>query len=332
MKISYFLAVAIALLILALPGFCQSGSPPDATNGDYQIVSRSLHSRVFERVVARTNSFGTILRTNSFTEIGPLYHQGQNGEWVENRDDIQLTDTGAAGLEGACKAWFPADIADPAARVVIETPEGHVLSSRVFGISFLDKTTGESVLVGETRSSVGVLHPPNQIVYPNCFSNITASLRYTYTRAGVEQDVIIESQFPSTPQECGLSNAVVEVLTEFFSPPMPVRNPRLNDGMLTDDILDFGEMKVIRGKAFLVGAGAAQSSYSVSKQWTQFSGRDFLIEFLNWSSIEPNLQTLPAAPTAAKPSKSSLRHIVSNKPLLPNVAQASPPNATNFLM
>ena len=44
----------------------------------------------------------------------------------------------------------------------------------------------------------------NKVIYPDAFEGATASLRYTYTKAGFEQDVIVQGQLP-VPDSFGLN-------------------------------------------------------------------------------------------------------------------------------
>ena len=62
----------------------------------------------------------------------------------------------------------------------------------------------------------------NQVIYPDAFTDFKADLRYTYTKAGFEQDIILREQ-PPTPESFGLDPETtrLQVLTEFFNPPQP---------------------------------------------------------------------------------------------------------------
>jgi len=95
------------------------------------------------------------------------------------------------------------------------------------------------------------------VLYPDAFTGLKADLLYIYTKAGFEQDVILREQ-PPTPESFGLSaNARLQVLTEFFDPPQPTvtttKLPNQAGIALTNENLDFGVMKMVPGRAFLVG-------------------------------------------------------------------------------
>jgi hypothetical protein len=59
------------------------------------------------------------------------------------------------------------------------------------GLACFDRTSGRSVLLAEVKDCVGTLVADNVVLYEDCFDDLNASLRYTYTRAGFEQFVIL---------------------------------------------------------------------------------------------------------------------------------------------
>src|SRR6185369_15107524 len=111
--------------------------------------------------------------------------------------------------------------------------------------------------------------------------------------------------------------------TEFTDPPKPLDRASATNAepnrffiapYLTDERLDFGAMVFGQGKAFsldevekLLGLTVSDDkAVPVGKTWSELApGRQFLIESVNYWSIRPALELLPAAPkaNAAKPSK-----------------------------
>ena len=124
----------------------------------------------------------------------------------------------AAATQGQHQAYFPGDIYQGEIRLV--TPDGKTLRSRPLGLSYFDGNN--SVLIAELKDSTGWLVGSNQIIYPDAFTDFKADLRYTYTKAGFEQDIILREQPPS-PKSFGLDPETtrLQVLTEFFNPPQP---------------------------------------------------------------------------------------------------------------
>ena len=190
--------------------------------------------------------------------------------------------------------------------------------NHVLGLSYFDPVSGKSALLAEVKDCVGQLVAPNQIVWPDAFTDFRADYRLTLRRDGVEADVILREQPPS-PELFGLSaqTAQLQVLTEFLNPPtlkaataaVPastngVLNSFLVGPNLADEQLSFGSMAFERGRAFSLdesasaGDGLSEPEAPVGKSWQKLQGpngelRDFLIESVNYFSISPQLERLP---------------------------------------
>ena len=151
------------------------------------------------------------------------------------------------------------------------------------------------MLFAELQDSTGQLVTNNQVVYPNAFTDCDADVRYTYKRASFEQDIVVQQQLP-TPDSFGLNpdTTLLQVWTEINDPPTPAIEPILNGA---DERLDFGIMKMERGKAFIMGSES--NSVPVGKQWTTVQGRTFLIEQVQYDTVEAQLQSLPAYTSGA---------------------------------
>ena len=132
-------------------------------------------------------------------------------------------------------------------------------------------------------------------------------LRYTYTKAGFSQDVILRTQ-PPTPESLGLNRdtARLQIMTEFFSAPQPTiattALPTQAGVSLDDESLDFGTMQMVPGRAFLMGQNAQNAGALVSKHWLIVNGRQVLIEEVPVDAI---LEGLAALPMTAMNSNSS---------------------------
>jgi hypothetical protein len=82
-------------------------------------------------------------------------------------------------------------------------------------------------------------------------------------------------------------------------------------GDLTDDDLDFGVMKIVAGKAFLLGTNSP--SVAVNKQWLVSAGRQLLVEEVPMASIANELESLPmpAIQTSARTTTPTVsRHLI----------------------
>ena len=302
MKNALRLAAPLALISAAVSSSGAEIHVPQ-TN-DYVIIERGPHHRVWERtgyIVAPDGQ--TFTNSQTYTELATGMHYWTNGQWLDSKEQIEiLADGSARAIQGQHKVFFPADIYAGAIEWI--TPDGNQLSSRPLGLSYFDGTN--SVLIAELTNSVGQLQPNlNQLVYPNAFDGVDASLRYTYTRAGFEQDVIITGALPE-PEEFGLDSATtrLQVLTEFFSPPIPHSRTTTvaEDGLtLSDQTLSFGQMTIGNGQAFCLGSES--EGLQIAKQWVTLDGRQFLVEERPIPSIAKQLRELPQKKGASSQSK-----------------------------
>jgi hypothetical protein len=213
-------------------------------------VSRDGSSTVWERTIYQRNPDGTVVpRKSRYTELGSglNFKDPQTGRWRPSRETIDLLPPGgafaASATQGSHKASFPLDIAQGV--ISLTTPEGKQLISRPIGLFFEDDNS--SALVAIVTNSAGELVGSNQVVYPNAFEGVAASIRYRYTRAGFEQDVIVQGQLPD-PAALGLNPARTRlgVLTAFFDTNNPVITPGSVDATegMSDSTLSFGGVKM----------------------------------------------------------------------------------------
>jgi len=180
----------------------------------WQITQRAANSRVWERSVPeRSPSGGIVGKKHTFTELGTgiCYQDATTGQWLDAQEQISLQPDGSAtATSGRHQVCFPADIYNGVIQVV--TPDGQHLKSRPIGLSFDDGQ--HTVLLAELTHSVGQLVGANQVVYPNCFTGLKADLLFTYSKAGLEQDIVLRQRPPSA-SSWGLNSqtARLQVLT-----------------------------------------------------------------------------------------------------------------------
>ena len=258
--------------------------------------------------------------TNTVTELASGINFPFNGVWTPSTENIQITAYGGAATNGQHQVNFAANI-NTSNAVQITTAEGLGLKATILGMSYYDSSTGNNALFAELTNSTGQLVAANQVVYSNAFTDCDADVRYTYTRSGAEQDIVIQQQLPD-PATYGLNSSSVwlQVWTEFIDPPTPVIENLPNGAGVR---LDFGVMKMERGKAFIFGNES--NSVPVIKQWTTTQGRTFLIEEVPFNAIAPQLQTLPAYTSGGDGNSALLRvpfkGFPKNLPPLPKLAK-----------
>jgi trimeric autotransporter adhesin len=299
-----------------------------SSSSAYTAIFRDANSCVWQQTTAASGRSQVVAPASSYIELadGLNFKDSITGQWVPSKEEIDiLPDGNAAATNGQHQAYFPADIASGVIRLV--TPDGLQLQSQPIALSLSDGSN--TVLIAELTNSVGELVSQNQAIYTNAFTGINADLLYTYTKAGLEQDVILNQQ-PPAAASFGLNPQTtrLQMVTEFFNPPQPTISsaslPQQSGVVVADDTLDFGMMEMIQGRAFLLGEDAQEPQVFVGKQWLSANGRQFLFEEVPLAAITNQLSQL-SSQTAAIKSRYPL-YAVSAKPLLPprRLAKSSP--------
>ncbi|MDE3066945.1 MAG: hypothetical protein KGJ60_05265, partial [Verrucomicrobiota bacterium] len=318
----------------------------------YQIGQQDANSRTWLKIVKTADAQGnTVLTTNNaYVEVATgLNYLGTNGQYLPSREEINAYPGGSIAQFGQHRVIFANNINSSGA-IDLQMPQtngapgGQEMKSEILGLAYYDTASGQSVLIAQVHDSQGQIVGSNQVVYPDAFQGVQANVKYVYTRAGLEQDIVLLEQ-PPRPESLGLSSTscVLQVLTEFTSAPTPVIQtpPGATNGVMTDETLVFGTgsgaMRMIRGRAFLLGTNSPAAV--VSKQWVTVSNRTVLVESVPLSAITNSLSKLPAFSRAdLKPASGSPLYAVSSKRLLPaprvirvekgemELAKETPPN------
>ena len=283
------------------------------SNTPYAVVSKGANQQVWQKTTYETLPSGqTFPHIRQFTELATGLHYWKNGQWVDSKEEIDILPNGtAAATQGQHQVYFPGNIYQGEIQLV--TPDGKQLQTQLVGLSYDDGSN--SVLIAAATNSIGQLVGPNQVLYPDAFTGLKADLLYIYTKAGFEQDVILREQ-PPTPESLGLSaNARLQVLTEFFDPPRPAvtttKLPNQAGIALINENLDFGVMKMVPGRAFLVGNNSSAGNVQVAKQWVQVANRQILVEEVPVSALAAELETLPL-PQGASAKTGTTVHLVAS--------------------
>jgi hypothetical protein len=249
-----------------------TGSAPDTP---YVVAERGANYRVWQRVTLEQNPLGrTVAWTNSYVELATGLHYQENGQWKETQEKIEVFKGGAVARKGPHKVIFAPNLATVGA-IDVETPDGKRLRSHVLGLAYCDTASGKSVLIAQVKDCVGKVSG-NQVIYEDAFTDFKADVRYTYRKSGFEQDVILRER-PPLPEAYGLSSQTtkLQVWTEFLNPPEPVikavKARARDDREMQDQDLNFGEMRLGRGRALTVRAGKGQEVPMV-KEWLSVEG------------------------------------------------------------
>src|SRR5207247_3098935 len=183
------------------------------------VVEVGPHHRVWQNVSA--GEHGQTI-TNSYTELatGMNYLDPATGQYTESQATFEITSKGyAVASKGQHQAILAPNI-NSGGSVDLRMPDGSRLLSNPMGLSFYDRSNGTNVLVAEVKDCIGQFIAPNVILYDDAFTDIKGAVRYTYTKAGFEQDVLIyDSSALGSPEDYGLNPAttLLEMYSEFHS-------------------------------------------------------------------------------------------------------------------
>ncbi len=240
------------------------------------------------------------IQTNSYTELATGMHHLVGDQWVDSSEAIQITPTGGVATNCQHQVAFAANINTTGA-IDLTMPDGNHLRSQILGLSYLDPTTGQYVLIASLKDSTGqvVGAGSNQVIYADAFNGgFKADVSYNNTKAGFSQEILLREQPPS-PATFGLNptNTRLQVLTEFLNPPTAqVTQATMSDGTTVDSMVDFGTTQIIQGEAFSIGTDSnnATGNVPVNKHWLLINNRQILVEDVPYPLVAPQLLTLPA--------------------------------------
>ncbi len=283
------------------------------------VVERGPSHRVWQRTTyVQTPSGKRLPRVSRYVELATGMHYWEDGQWKESRAEIELAPDGAVARRGSHKVSFAPNI-NTRGSIALETEDGKHFRSHILGLAYTDEACGQSRMIATIKDSIGELTPPNQVLYPDAFTDYRADVRYTYTKAGFEQDIILREQLDS-PATYGMNPETtrLEVYTEFVEAPTPIAvqtvvvaegtDPRiaqtLQEPDLVDEQLDFGAMRMGPGHAFPLEARPQMRDEATptGKRGSRREGRQLLIEKVEYFQIAPQLDQLPKSAAVAAPN------------------------------
>jgi len=296
----------------ALPAAATAATLPAPTA--WRVVDRGSAHKTWQRETYAWGPDGqVVVQAHTYKELASGMHYKKNGKWLEAQELIEPYSAGAIAQHGQHQAIFGNNL-NSAAAITVQMPNGKQLAINPLGLAFYDRSTGNSLWIGQIRDSQGEMISAHQVLYPNAFGgSVTADVRYTYKRGGVEQDIILRTRLADeeTPEALGLNPQTtdLEVITEFPGAPKATvqdhsaaRHPSL------DQDISWGSMFLGHGKAFDLGdRGLDLTAVSVVKRYvTDQQGRTLLLERVRWQDIEKRLAALPAQASMERQNPSVL--------------------------
>ncbi len=240
------------------------------------------------------------------------------------RQEIRLLEGGAVADYGLQKVFFPAEITE--APLTIITADGRKLACRATFLALHDAASGQSLLLGEVRKSIGELIGDNTVVYLNAFDTICADVRYRYTKYSLEQDIILHEAV-KLPEEFQPENVTLEVWSEWIDSTPDAKESQMIDlrplaatekqaGVAaSDERLEWGASRIADGYAF--GILNEGDKTPVAKTFVRIENRDWLIERADWMALKPMSDTLPKSQAGVSPD-----NLKSDRPELVRSLQA----------
>lgn len=310
------------------------------------ITHRAPHETFYNWQVEQVLPDGRRRVENHYvTELATGLNYLKEGLWIPSSEEIELLEGAAVARQGQFQVIFGANLNTPSA-IDLSTADGKRFRSKIHSLVYFDASSGESVMLAEIKDSQGQVLPPNQVFYLDAFDGegVQADVRYTYRKDSFEQDILLRAR-PPAPSALGLSDEFtrIEVWTEFFDPPPVVKQSIVlrseTDGLkralmaspdLIDHRLDFGLADIGSGRAFLSGdQESSDASVVVAKDWLTFQQeglpqRTFLVESVDYTALQPWLNSLPVHQAAApmnKPDAGLARKKVKSKGDLLSVAK-----------
>jgi sugar lactone lactonase YvrE len=277
------------------------------------LLAMTLNGADIASVILERGSNHRLMRNESggtYTELADgLCYQDLAGNWFDSEELFEIIDGTAVARRGQHRATLAANINSE--RVVeLIAPDGRRFVSRIAGLSYLDAASGQNVLVAQVQDSIGVVHPPNQVIYPAALvgEGFTADVRYTWRKGGFAQDVIVRES-PPPPEAYSLNPATtrLQAWTIFLEAPEPEIEPRIlraeqdqnarnvmAEPDFTDQELKFGAFRISMGRAFSLDQNKDVDAIPVGKEWGSTPlGQTFLIESLEYPPAKPSLDALP---------------------------------------
>ncbi len=271
-------ALPVFALTLSLPSLAQ---PAEST-----VIERGPHHKVVQTITIQSDEQGNArTTTNSYTALATGMHYVKDGQWLESSEEFKEAPDAFVAAKGQHQLFLKKNVNAPAS-VELVLPDGQRLISNPMGLSFFDPTTGKNVLLGEVKDCLGELIAPDIVLFADAFTDIRGAIKYSYTKTGFSQDIILYDD-PGSPTDYGLDPAttLLEMYSEFHNPPAPTRRSR---GDLQDEALDFGQMEIGSGVAYVLNQEL--NAVRVFKTWTKLDARDFLVESIAFIVIEPLLK------------------------------------------
>ena len=294
---------------------------------ELQVLERGAHHQVIQRVQSWQDPGGvTRFRTNQVTELADDLCYPTTQGWELTQQSFVPVEGGFLANQGPLKVFLHSNLNLENAVEVLSV-DGKVFECSPVFVALRDGT-GQSVLVAAVQDAQGRLVAPNVVQYDLALDGgLDAAVRYSYTRRGLEQDLLLfDPASQLVPEDYGLEAAscFVELWSEFVSSPEAQIIPIENNGQVDDVTIQFGSTRIAQGKAF--STDNEELAIRVRKRFGDVEGRRWLVEMVPLASalalFEQSGQGAAAPVKGSKIRQMAKRKVVKGDPAL--VAQVPP--------
>lgn len=136
------------------------------------MVGRGANHQVWQNTTYETLPSRRIVpHIHEYTELATgLNFKDENGQWVASSEEIEGSANGSIARHGQHSVTF-ANNPNTSVAIDMHTPDLKRLQSHVMGLSYLDTASGSNVWIAEVKDCQGVIMPPDQVLYPNAFTD-----------------------------------------------------------------------------------------------------------------------------------------------------------------
>ena len=271
---------------------------------EIEVLERSMDYRVMRSVREETTERGEVYTaTNQYVELGSSMHYWDGKQWLESKAEFRLEPGMAVADTMPHKVRIAANLNAEGA-VELETWDGKHFRSTPVLVAFRDTETGEVAGVAKIQDCAGELVAPNRVVFPNALEGLDASIQFTISKFGFEQELVIRE--PIDSEDYGLKTGPsvrLELWTAFIAAPPLVDAVRGMAGTMEDVSLDFGSLHIGNGKAFTVQSKEFEAP--VAKTFGPIANDDrwFLVESISQPDLKPMMDSLRQARAGKAPAK-----------------------------
>jgi hypothetical protein len=288
---TYVIAVMISTYLSA------KAQEPSPLNLGYTLQPLGPGQTRWSKVTGQTNDQGEVTYlTNSFIQLGNGLNRWQSNHWTQAIPELIATNGAVLARGAQATAFFSSNLNSQAA-ARIRLPDGQWLKLHLLGLAYHDTASGTNLLLAAPKNCAPQIVGTNRVAYVDALDDLRCDLVFSFTPAGIRQDLILRER-PDAPDAYGLSNASTHLLLisevdEGRAPQISERALPAGTEVLRDQILDFGTMQMIPGRAFRLQRADRRHDVFVSKQYETIGTRHFIVERVRYGRVRPELLSLP---------------------------------------